>query len=249
MRNSTIVFPIFVLALLALLTFWVDFSVHAPTGRSDANKRHDPDYYITNFENTVTDSQGALRYKLMAEKMNHYPDDDSTDLIKPDFTQYKLGKKNMHIISDTGEVSKNGDDIKLYNHVMVTRMPYGDKGEMTLETDYLNILTKEDLILTQRPVVIKEAPKTVVYATGMVYNKKTGQLTLLNKVRAHYEKPLKKGKIAKKIDTLADTTQSHTKKNIDQLQNKADQPSNQPNKQKLDSTTTTEQTRIRRRYD
>lgn len=249
MRHSTFVFPIFVLALLALLTFWVDFSVHAPTGRSDANKRHDPDYFITNFENMVTDNQGALRYKLFAEKMNHYPDDDSTDLVKPDFTQYKLGKKHMHLISDTGEVSKNGDDVKLYNNVLVTRMPFGDKGKMTLETDYLNILTKEDLILTQRPVVIKEAPKTVVYATGMVYDKKTNKLTLLNKVRAHYEKPLKKGKIAKKINTLVDQTPNNMEKNIGQLQNKANQPSNQPNRSKLESTTTTESTRIRRRYD
>jgi lipopolysaccharide export system protein LptC len=41
-------------------------------------------------------------------------------------------------------------------------------------------------------VIIRQAPKTVIYATGMVYDKKIKTITLLHKVRAHYEKPLMK---------------------------------------------------------
>lgn len=48
---------------------------------------------------------------------------------------------------------------------------YAGKGEMTVETEYLNILPNQDLVRTDSPVVIKQAPKTVIYATGMVYEK------------------------------------------------------------------------------
>jgi lipopolysaccharide export system protein LptC len=38
-------------------------------------------------------------------------------------------------------------------------------------------------------VVIKQAPKTVITATGMVYDKKKQTLTLNKRVKAHYERP------------------------------------------------------------
>jgi len=50
-------------------------------------------------------------------------------------------------------------------------------------------LPNQDLVRTDSPVVIKQAPKTVIYATGMVYEKNIRTVTLLHRVRAHYEKP------------------------------------------------------------
>ncbi|NDF81371.1 MAG: LPS export ABC transporter periplasmic protein LptC [Methylophilaceae bacterium] len=63
---------------------------------------------------------------------------------------------------------------------------------MELFTDQLTVLPNKDQAFTKRPVRITQDPKTVVNAIGMRYDKKNGVMKLLEKVRVHYEKPIKK---------------------------------------------------------
>ncbi|MDD2832785.1 MAG: LPS export ABC transporter periplasmic protein LptC [Methylotenera sp.] len=195
--RSAILFPLAVLGLLAFVTFWVDKAVQPQAPRIDGSSRHDPDYIMHNFETTQTDTSGALRYKLAAAEMKHYPDDDSTDLVKPRYTQYALDKPYTRVEGDTGLVSSDGEQVDLHGNVKVTRQAFEGKGEMTVETDYLEIRPNDEYVSTESPVVIKQAPKTVIYATGMVYDKKKQTVTLLNKVRAHYVRPPIENKQAK----------------------------------------------------
>jgi lipopolysaccharide export system protein LptC len=139
---------------------------------------------------TQTDIKGDLRYKLAAVEMRHFPDDDTTELQRPRYTQFAIGKPYTQVEGLRGYVSSNGEEVRLVDNVKVTRQAFADKGEMTVETNYLKILPNQDLVTTESPVVIRQAPKTVIYATGMVYEKNKQTVTLLHKVRAHYEKPL-----------------------------------------------------------
>lgn len=194
--KSAIVFPLALLLLLAMLTFWIDKSVQPQLPKLDGSSRHDPDYIMNNFETTQTDVDGALRYKLAASEMRHFPDTDATDLIKPRFTQFAKDKPYTKLEGDTGNVSSDGEQVEVFGHVLVMREAFGDKGVMTVETDYLKILPNEEYATTDRPVVIKQAPGTVIYATGLIYEKQQQTVTLLNKVRAHYEQPAVKARKA-----------------------------------------------------
>jgi lipopolysaccharide export system protein LptC len=149
-----------------------------------------------------------------------------------------------------GYVSNNGEEVQIYDNVKVTRQAFEEKGEMTLETDYLNIRPNDELVQTQSPVVIRQAPKTVIYATGMIYEKKNKTLTLLNKVRAHYEKPVTKAKA--EINTDSEVAKSEA------LTTKTDttKPSNSTKSSKTTSADSlqsnkpdTNDARIRRRYE
>lgn len=167
----------------------------------DGSSRHDPDYIMHNFVTTQTDVNGALRYKLAAEEMKHFPDQDSTDLIKPRFTRFAKDKPYTKLEGDTGNVSSDGEEVDVLGNVLVLREAFGEKGVMTIETDALKILPNEEYATTDRPVVIKQAPGTVVHATGMIYEQKQQTVTLLHKVRAHYEPPKAKAKKAVIPDT------------------------------------------------
>lgn len=155
----------------------------------DGSSRHAPDYIMSNFETTQTDVNGALRYKLAAVEMKHFPDDDTTELLAPRYIQFALDKPYTMVEGDTGSVAGDGEQVELFGRVKVTRQAYSGKGEMTVETDYLNIRPNDEYVSTDSPVVIKQAPETVVYATGMIYEKKKQTVTLLHKVRAHYVRP------------------------------------------------------------
>ncbi len=187
--RPTIFFPLGLVILLALITFWINLAVEQQGPKIDGSNRHDPDYTMNNFVNTQTDETGKLRYVLAATEMVHYPDDDSTVLQRPRFTQYTTNKPYTQIEALRGYVSSNGEEVELVDNVKVVRQAFEGKGEMQVLTEKLIILPNQDLVRTDSPVVIKQAPKTVITATGMVYDKKTQTVKLLHKVKVHYERP------------------------------------------------------------
>ena len=71
--------------------------------------------------------------------------------------------------------------------------------EVSAASPDLTILPKQDLVQTNGPVVIRQAPNTIIQATGMVFDKKKQTLTLLHRVRAHYEKASRAPKPSKPL--------------------------------------------------
>lgn len=189
LARSTIFFPLILAIALAIITFWINLTVEQQGPKIDGSNRHDPDYTMSNFVTTQTDVTGKLRYVLAAAEMVHYPDDDSTVLQRPRFTQYTTDKPYTQIEGLRAYVSSDGEEIELVDNVKVVRQAFEGKGEMQVLTEKLLILPNKDLVKTDSPVVIKQAPKTVITATGMVFDKKKQTLTLNKRVKAHYERP------------------------------------------------------------
>lgn len=187
--RSTIWFPLALLALLAGLTLWIEHAVQPPAPKIDGSSRHDPDYKVYNFHTVKTSANGNPRYALAAVEMVHYPDDDSTELIRPRFTQYAVNKPYTQVQSQRGQVSSNGENVYFMDNVKIVRGATRQKGELTVLTEYLHVVPEQELAKTDRPVSILQAPRTVIRATGMEYNKKLGTLKLGGRVYVHYEKP------------------------------------------------------------
>ncbi len=187
--RSTIFFPLTLAILLAIITFWINLTVEQQGPKIDGSDRHDPDYTMNNFVNTQTDATGKLRYVLAAAEMVHYPDDDTTVLQRPRFTQYTVDKPYTQIEGLRGYVSSNGEEVELVDNVKIVRQAFDGKGEMQVATEKLIILPNQDLVKTNSPVVITQAPKTVIHATGMIYDKKNRTVKLISRVKVHYENP------------------------------------------------------------
>ena len=188
-KRSAIIYPIVILSTFALLTAWINHIVQPPQPKLDGSSRHDPDYIMSNFITSQTDIKVNQQYQLAATEMKHFPDDDTTNLQRPHYTQFNMGKPYTQVEALRGYVASDGERVQLVDKVKITRQAFAGKGEMTIETEYLNILPNQDLVRTDRPVMIKQAPTTIIYATGMVYEKNEKTTTLLHSVRAHYEKP------------------------------------------------------------
>lgn len=189
LTRSAIFFPLILAGLLAIITFWINVAVEQQGPKIDGSNRHDPDYTMNNFVTTQTDITGKLRYVLAATEMLHYPDDDSTVLQRPRFTQYTTNKPYTQIEGLRGYISTDGEEIELVDNVKVVRQAFEGKGEMQLLTEKLIILPNQDLATTNSPVIITQAPKTVIHGTGMIFDKKNQTVKLLSRVKVHYERP------------------------------------------------------------
>lgn len=179
-------FGLLLLALLTALSFWIERTVQPPPPKRDGSTRHDADYAVYNFSATRSDVNGNPAYRLAGQEMRHYPDDDSTDLVQPRYAIYSAKKQSTRIQSDRGQVSANGENVYFMDNVKVVRDATSGKGEMTVMTSYLHVIPDKQIAQTDRPVTILQAPRSVVTANGMFYDKKQGVLNLRNKVKVHY---------------------------------------------------------------
>jgi len=176
------------LPLLALLagTYWLSQQVLPLPPTPDYKARHDPDYIVNNFSAMTLGEQGAPRYLIAAQKLEHYPDDDSTHLEQPRLTSPYTDKPPLHISASRGEVSHNGDEVFLRDEVKIVRDASAKQGETVITTSYLHVVPDDEKADTDRPVTMTEARGTVS-AVGMQLDSKARAIKLLARVKSQYE--------------------------------------------------------------
>jgi lipopolysaccharide export system protein LptC len=109
-----------VFACLGLLSVWLQFGIiERPVNKFDGNERHDPDYYMENFTAIGMDEEGRRKYVVEAERMVHYPDDDTALLDNPHIIQYQPGVAPRHSYSESGWMSSDGNEVLLTGNVRV----------------------------------------------------------------------------------------------------------------------------------
>ena len=108
------------------------------------NDRHDPDYYIENFIATGLDKNGERRFVIKAERMAHFPDDDTALLNFPHVIQYEKGLAPRHTYADSGWMTSSGDEIIMTDNVKIV-VEADERGPgATLKTKYMRILLDKE---------------------------------------------------------------------------------------------------------
>ena len=176
------------LPLLLLLgaTYWLDQQVLPLPPHADDSKRHDPDYIINNLSATTLNEHGKPHYLMTAEKMVHYPDDDSTHMVQPRMVSLHADRPPVYVSALRGKVSSDGEQVFLQDDVKVVRGASASRSQMTFTTSFLHVLPDQDLADTDRPVTIVD-DSTVVNGVGMKLNNKTGVAELLAQVVSQHE--------------------------------------------------------------
>ena len=189
LARLTASFPYLLLAGLAALTFWLDQAVQPQGAQPDARARHDPDYIVDHLAAVRTNETGRVVYTLSAERMVHYPDDDTTELAQPRFVSSRSPQAPVTVTARNAKVSNDGDNVYFHDDVKVTRAPYAGRSELVLRTSYLHVMPDSDIAQTDRPVTISDAAMTVD-AIGFELNSETRVLKLKSNVRGTYDATL-----------------------------------------------------------
>jgi lipopolysaccharide export system protein LptC len=186
MSRFSQLFPLLLLAVLAGLSFWLDQTVQQ-SAKGNGSERHDPDYIVEKIVAHRMDAKGDIKHTLIAERMTHYPDDDSTHLVSPRLTS-NASRAPMTITSRTARVSSGGEHIYFETDVRATRAAYDDKSEMVMETSFLHVTPDENIARTDRPVTVSDA-HTVARAIGLELNSETRTVKFLSQFRGSYHDP------------------------------------------------------------
>jgi lipopolysaccharide export system protein LptC len=182
--SATRLFPLGLMLALALLTFYLERTVREDDPPSGL-RRHDPDYYVTNFTSTTYTQDGAVETVMSAERMVHFPDDDTTELVAPRVAQSKPNQPRYTVRADRGQLSADGDEIFLHGNVVLVRDASAQTPEARMTTEFLHVLRDRSLVRTDRPVTIVEGTRALS-GRGMEYDNASRELVLRANVVARF---------------------------------------------------------------
>jgi lipopolysaccharide export system protein LptC len=153
-------FPVLLLAVLAMLTYWLDAQVQRGA-RSAAAAIQDPDYFVEDFAAIRFGKDGSVVQHLAAKKLTHYAQGLPTQVVAPELTDTQPGKPPTRVRADLGRVSADNEQVYLTGNVVVERGVDADK-KTTLVTEFLHVLPKAERADTDRRVTITDAMGTHV---------------------------------------------------------------------------------------
>ncbi len=179
--------PILLLASLAALTFWLDRSVKSgsPLGVRDPSN---PDVIVEDFSANLFNPDGSPRYALVAHRMEHRTDEDSTALETPTLTHYMPGKAEVQVRSEQAHVSHDAKEVVFTGNVRIVRAADARSGPITVTTSQLNVFPDQDLARSDKEVTITGEHGTLK-GVGLEFNNLTRQMRLRSRVRGEFKNP------------------------------------------------------------
>ncbi|MEP7275630.1 MAG: LPS export ABC transporter periplasmic protein LptC [Betaproteobacteria bacterium] len=186
--------PVLLLGGLAALTYWLDAQVQPPAPRRDGSTRHDPDLFLVNFRAVTFDAQGKPRESVAATRGDHFPDDETTELTQPRIRITQVDKPAFEVVADRARISGDREHAYFSGHVVANRAAEEaasakareGTGALTLTTEYLHVIPKQDRAETDRAVTIRE-PRGIIEGVGLELDNKTKTLKIKSKVTGSFE--------------------------------------------------------------
>ncbi len=164
-------FPLSILLALTLLTFWLRYATELDEPRRDGKHRHDPDYIVSDVVMRKLDPNGQLQYTLRSIDVRHYPDDDTTDLLKPRLTQQSEKKAPVTMSADKGRLSDDNKRVDLTGNVFIHRPAARRDEELTASMPDLTVFPDDERAITKSPVVLTKGASWVKGVGMQVDNK------------------------------------------------------------------------------
>jgi lipopolysaccharide export system protein LptC len=176
--------PLAVLALLVGLTFWLNQLVQPSAARGDGSMRHDPDLIVEKFNARTLGVDGNVLYTLAADRMVHYPDDDSAHLLAVRLEAFEPTQPKLSATADRGRLEQGGDRVLVEGNVVVIREADAKLGRARITTEKLLLLPDAGIARTREPVLL-ESPEGRARAVGMELDNHA-RILRLERVKATY---------------------------------------------------------------
>lgn len=178
--------PLLPLLLLLAAAYWLNLQVQPLAAKPGSTKRHDPDFIVSRFSATTLNERGVPRFIMTAQKMTHYPDNDSTHLEEPQLASFFPGRPALYTSAKRGEVSNKGEEIFLRDEVRLVRAGSAAQSAMVFSTTSLHVAPERELADTDQPVTLTDA-HSVVHAVGMQMDNRARTVKLLAQIKSQYE--------------------------------------------------------------
>ena len=182
--------PYLAVALIAaaLLSWWLVRQQQAPDAVR-AYERDGPreiDYSLTGFDVTRMGPDGQPAHRLRAERLQHFIDDDTSELIEPRLTVFQGEEPPWQVQSAQAWISADGSIVLLTGDVLIDRAAGSENPPVRLTTRNLRLQPREDYAETDEKVRV-ETDMDRLDAVGMqAWLRPPSRLKFLSQVKGYY---------------------------------------------------------------
>jgi lipopolysaccharide export system protein LptC len=187
--------PLILMGTLTLGTFWLVQKVTPPEKSSLERVRlHEPDYTITNGALTALNEMGNTKYRILGNKVIHYDDDASIDILSPRIRLFQLDKAPVTVKSDTGHLDGDLTILDLIDNASIFRPAQAATSSqaatlrMLASSTYFKVIINDDIIETNRPITLEQGISIMQSTEGGKFNNIEQSMTLLGQVKGRIER-------------------------------------------------------------
>lgn len=184
MNRISAYFPLIIAALLAAATFWLEQVVRNEYQDRHSNLSHDPDLIANNIAVDRFDVEGNRITRITAQRLHHFPDNDSAELTAPIITMTRNARLTT-FSSNTATAYNETKTVVMSGNVRGSRPAAGDAPGTTLATDELTVLTDDEIARTVQPVTLTHGAATLT-GVGAEWNNLTGQFAVKSFTRTTF---------------------------------------------------------------
>lgn len=181
MKRISSFFPLLIVALLAMASFWLEYVVSNENRAGLGNNRHDPDAIIHDFSVSRFDAEGKKRSDLSASKLTHFPDNDTAELIAPRIS-FLQQHRTTTFTSEHGLADNQQRMVTLIGNVRGITPASASSPEQKLSTEELEVLVDDEIGRTKYPVRFEHGASELT-GVGANWNNISGRLDVLSRVR------------------------------------------------------------------
>jgi lipopolysaccharide export system protein LptC len=175
-ERFAIVVSLVILSALVMGTWWAsDYSQRAVEIDPPVRLTHERDHWAKKIVLVRTDEKGLVIHRLEGDLMEHFPDDQSYDVIRPRAFGLKADNPLTIATSRTATVFDEGDRITMKGDSVLVRLADAERQPLNFRSDEVTMLIKEDLAYTDLPAIATSG-RSRMSGTGMRYNNATQQL-------------------------------------------------------------------------
>ena len=169
----------FILFILVAGTWWAsEYAQRAVDIDPPVRMTHEPDNWAKKLVLLRTNDLGHVINRLEGDVMEHFPDDNSYEVLRP--RAFALRPENPLTVatSRTATIYEDGDRIVMNGDAVLLRLGDAERQPLNFRSDQITMLVKQDITYTDLPAIAVSG-RSRMRGVGMHYNNATQILNVL----------------------------------------------------------------------
>ena len=143
------------LAVVTVTSYWYSREMRRPTVRTPPTPGA-PDFVVERVVLTQFDESGQARYKLFAEELSYFNENDDIDLTRPRLVSLLPDQPQLQASSAQARVTNAGERVLMQGDVLLQRAAAGDRPALTIRTERMTAIPDEERFTSDVPVQIEQ---------------------------------------------------------------------------------------------
>jgi len=169
-ERFALIISIGILCILVMSTWWAaDYAQRAVDIDPPSRMTHEPDNWAKTLVLLRTNPQGEVIQRLEGDLMEHFPDDNSYELLKPRAFALRPETPLVIATSRIATIYDDGDRIVMRGDAVVLRLGDSTRQPLNFRSDELTMLVKQDITYTDLPATAISG-RSRMHGIGMRYS-------------------------------------------------------------------------------